>query len=67
MKENLLNEGGSYIENISSIPEEDLDVFYFSPSDSIPNRIKEDFKKLQNFLLLFVNPKSGSLQGNTVL
>ena len=67
MKENLLNEGGNYIENISSIPEEDLDVFYFSPSDSIPNRIKEDFKKLQNFLLLFVNPKSGSLQGNTVL
>ena len=68
MKENLLNEGDeNNIENIESLPNEELDIFYFSTSNSIPNRIKDDFKKDENFLLLFVNPKSGSLQGKTVL
>ena len=68
MKENLLNEGdGNDIENLESLPNEELDIFYFSTSNSIPNRIKDDFKKDENFLLLFVNPKSGSLQGKTVL
>ena len=68
MKENLLNEGDeNNIENLESLPNEELDIFYFSTSNSIPNRIKDDFKKDENFLLLFVNPKSGSLQGKTVL
>ena len=68
MKENLLNEGDeNNIENLESLPNEELDIFYFSTSNSIPNRIKDDFKKDENFLLIFVNPKSGSLQGKTVL
>ena len=68
MKENLLNEvDENNIENLESLPNEELDIFYFSTSNSIPNRIKDDFKKDENFLLLFVNPKSGSLQGKTVL
>jgi diacylglycerol kinase (ATP) len=33
----------------------------------VPNNIKEDFKTKQNFLLVFVNPKSGSQQGKIVL
>jgi len=67
MKENLLNENENYLENIESTPKEIFDIFYFSQTDKIPNRIKDDFKKLQNFLLIFVNPKSGSQQGLTVL
>ena len=46
---------------------DDLDIFYFSNTDIIPNNIKEDFKTKQNFLLVFVNPKSGSQQGKIVL
>ena len=68
MEENLMNEGGeNNIENISSVPNEGLDSFYFLESDQIPNKIKDDFKKYQNFLLIFVNPKSGSQQGKTLL
>jgi diacylglycerol kinase (ATP) len=67
MKENLINENANYIESIESTSIENIDSFYFSLTDQIPNRIKEDFKKYQNFLLIFVNPKSGSLQGLTVL
>ena len=67
MKENILNEKENYIDKISTISIEDLDVFYFSQNDNIPNRVKDDFKKYQNFLLIFVNPKSGSQQGKTVL
>ena len=67
MKENILNEKENYIDKISTISTEDLDVFYFSQNDNIPNRVKDDFKKYQNFLLIFVNPKSGSQQGKTVL
>ena len=43
------------------------EAFYFSQSDLIPNNIKEDFRTKQNFLLIFVNPKSGSQQGKVVL
>ena len=67
MKENLINEGENYIENLSSLSYDDLDAFYFSQWEKIPNKIKDDFKKYQNFLLIFVNPKSGSQQGKTVL
>ena len=66
MEENLMNEGGeNNIENISSVPNEGLDSFYFLESDQIPNKIKDDFKKYQNFLLIFVNPKSGCQQVKT--
>ena len=67
MKENLLEGNENYIENISTKLNDDLEMFYFSHSDEILNRIKDDFKKYQNFLLIFVNPKSGSKQGLTVL
>ena len=68
MKENLIEENKINIENVETISdEENLNMFYFSQTDQIPNRIKEDFKKYQNFLLIFVNPKSGSKQGLTVL
>ena len=75
MKENILENNTdiinqkNYIENISASNEDnlDLDIFYFSQLEQIPNRIKDDFKKNQNFLLIFVNPKSGSKQGVTVL
>ena len=67
MNENLLNEGENYIDNLSSLSNDDLDIFYFSHLEEIPNRIKDDFKRYQNFLLIFVNPKSGSQQGKIVL
>ena len=43
------------------------DSFYLSQSELIPKNIKEDFTTKQNFLLVFVNPKSGSQQGKVVL
>ena len=43
------------------------EMFYFSQSDLIPYNIKEDFKTKQNFLLVFVNPISGSQQGKIIL
>ena len=49
------------------IDTDDFDMFYLSDSDIVPNNIKEDFKTKQNFLLVFVNPKSGSQQGKIVL
>ena len=64
MKENILNENDNYLISTSN---DDMDMFYFSQSDAISNRIKDHFKKYQNFLLIFVNPKSGSKQGLTVL
>ena len=67
MKESLINENSNYIESIESTSIENIDAFYFSQGDHIPIRIKDDFKKYQNFLLIFVNPKSGSHQGLTVL
>ena len=67
MKESLINENSNYIESIESTSTENIDAFYFSQVDHIPNRTKDDFKKYQNFLLIFVNPKSGSHQGLTVL
>ena len=67
MKENISNENENYINVISQISTDGLDVFYFSQSEKIPNRVKDDFKKHQNFLLIFINPKSGSQQGLTVL
>ena len=72
MEENLLDNNINNItikENLttSNGDNQDLDIFYFSQTDEIPNRIKDDFKKNQNFLLIFVNPKSGSQQGMTVL
>ena len=52
MKENLLEGNENYIENISTKLNDDLEMFYFSHSDEILNRIKDDFKKYQNFLLI---------------
>ena len=49
------------------IDSDDFDMFYLSDSDIVPSNIKEDFKTKQNFLLVFVNPKSGSQQGKIVL
>lgn len=49
------------------ISSDNEDMFYFSQSPLIPNNIKEDFKTKVNFLLVFVNPKSGSQQGKVVL
>ena len=53
--------------NIITKSENNEVIFYFSESDLIPNNIKEDFSNKQNFLLIFVNPKSGSQQGKIVL
>lgn len=47
--------------------ENEEDSFYFSKSNLISNDIKEDFRTRQNFLILFVNPKSGPKQGKTIL
>lgn len=55
------------INNINTNSRNDEEMFYFSQSDLIPYRIKEDFKTNQNFLLIFVNPRSGSQQGKVVL
>ena len=66
MKESLINENSNYIESIESTSIENIDAFYFSQGDHIPNRTKDDFKKYQNFLLIFVNPKSGSQRGKKI-
>ena len=42
------------------------EIFYKSKSELIPYSIKSDFKK-NNFLLIFVNPKSGSQEGKIIL
>ena len=64
MKENIDSTNQS---NNIILTSENEDMFYFSESSLIPNEIKEDFKTKQNFLLVFVNPKSGSQQGKIVL
>ena len=64
MKENIDSTNQS---NNIILTSENEDMFYFSESSSIPNEIKDDFKTKQNFLLVFVNPKSGSQQGKIVL
>ena len=55
------------INDIDEISTNNEEMFYFSQSDLIPYNIKEDFKTKQNFLLIFVNPRSGSQQGRIVL
>ena len=42
------------------------EMFYNSISEIIPYNIKNDFVK-NNFLLIFVNPKSGSQEGKIIL
>jgi multidrug efflux pump subunit AcrB len=43
MKENLINENANYIKSIESTSIENIDSFYFSLTDQIPNRVKDDF------------------------
>jgi len=43
MKENLIDTNQYNIDNIDTSSEENLNMFYFSQIDQIPNRIKEDF------------------------
>ena len=62
-----MNENSEINNTINTGNNDDFDIFYFSQSEYIPYKIKEDFKTKQNFLLVFVNPKSGSQQGLTVL
>ena len=62
-----MNENSEIDNTINTGSIDNLDIFYFSNSELIPNITKEDFKTKQNFLLVFVNPKSGSQQGLTVL
>ena len=45
---------------------EEPEMFYNSKSQLIPYNIKSDFIK-NNFLLIFVNPKSGSHEGEIIL
>ena len=45
---------------------EQEEIFYNSKSELIPYNIKSDFIK-NNFLLIFVNPKSGSQEGKIIL
>ncbi len=42
-------------------------LFYKKINGTIPMRIIEDFSEESNFLLLFVNPKSGSQEGKIIL
>ena len=44
---------------------EQEEIFYNSKSELIPYNIKSDFIK-NNFLLIFVNPKSGSQEGKII-
>ncbi len=62
-----MNENSDIDNTINTGNNDYLDIFYFSHSEYIPDKTKEDFKTKQNFLLVFVNPKSGSQQGLTVL
>ena len=62
MKESINNHIATVV-----ISSDNEDMFYFSESSLVPNNIKDDFKTKQNFLLVFVNPKSGSQQGKVVL
>ena len=43
------------------------DIFYFSELDNIPKNVKEHFKTKNDFLVVLVNPKSGSQQGKIIL
>ena len=46
--------------------EDEPEIFYKSISELIPYSIKSDFQK-KNFVLIFVNPKSGSQEGEIIL
>ena len=67
MKENNDTINTNSQSNDIVISSENEEMFYLSDSSLIPDNIKEDFKQKQNFLLVFVNPKSGSQQGKKVL
>ena len=43
------------------------DIFYFSELDNIPKNVKEHFRTKNDFLVVLVNPKSGSQQGKIIL
>ena len=44
-------------ENIINTQNDNIDIFYFSQSDLIPNNIKEDFKKKTKFFIGFGKSK----------
>lgn len=46
---------------------EEENIFYRKKNGTIPMNIIEDFEDNSNFLLLFVNPKSGSQEGKIIL
>ena len=46
--------------------EDEPEIFYKSQSEIIPYNIKKDFIN-NNFLLIFVNPISGSQEGKIIL
>ena len=67
MQENIDTINTNSQSNDIVISSDNEEMFYFSDSSVIPDNIREDFKEKQNFLLVFVNPKSGSQQGKKVL
>ena len=46
---------------------EENTIFYKKLNGTIPLNVIDDFAEDSNFLLLFVNPKSGSQQGEIIL
>ena len=47
-----MNENSEINNTINTGNNDDFDIFYFSQSEYIPYKIKEDFKTKQNFLVI---------------